>query len=907
MEKRRRLQYVQFCDHKTDFKCVYTEVTFAIASEFIRHALDDSAPIADLQGNKKRIPYCQMWGNTGATANNNTSEVRLYKGMWSLAYSGETKRFGARCSRPAHGNQVLNYCRYHLKADLKVKRGKYQPCHDGHNELSCRFKGDYRAGATTRLNTPNHGNARHTTNKIAPGDNFPRSRAWARNGQHKQKRSGGSFDEGIPIPDQLCWTLYSKKYNSWQQKLVLPKLKHHPNVHSEVKRMKRFGWLLTARSSEPMSAIEVRMEWYRIEVVEETGDPRENPPTSGIVRHDSHVRKSGSDSAGLCASSMLEIIATTRRFPNTCVNIVVVRVCVSRGRTGVFENKYSMICFAPGRGQSPLPTRQSRCSRQANRRQQQRPSSNAETPSHTVAASSSPQLWGRGCLVVRLPTRLPPRRTGVDSRIFALWLAGFLGDLRFLRPCIPSLLHTHFTSTSPNLKSLDVKSHPNVSLLHSTSVHPHALDEYTPIADRQRNKKRIPYCQMWVNTCATANEHTSEVRLYKGLRSLAYRSLNSRNFPIPIYSQFTVPRWIIAPDLDVRRDVLSHASLSLGDPVFSSAVWRARIDDKGSSQICKSSNAFMCLIILRCPLNGSGWNYSPPAKESWVRFLEGSPPEFRTWESCLPHVFPRVLSGISRFPPTLHSPSLALKTSMLRASSSRPRSRDALIVDVALTTSRHSYLASYIGLGGGGCTLRSPFIVAGSGSIDVFFWQQEVRSKCIVHVTLTRRVRPPSVRHNSGGGNGRYPRKPADQRHRPTRFPHAKIRERPGRGLNPWWEASRLTAQPPRSPGFSQVVIVPDDAVSRRVFSGISRFPAPSFRCRSLFTSITLIGSQDLAVKSGMDSGIFCEILFARIRPYDGNTASLVRRSNEALEVRVSVARIAPSLLDLGRASPSHS
>ncbi|KAJ8885936.1 hypothetical protein PR048_012142 [Dryococelus australis] len=48
---------------KIDFKLVYTEFTFAIASEIIRHVLDDFAPIADLQGNKKRILYCQMWGS----------------------------------------------------------------------------------------------------------------------------------------------------------------------------------------------------------------------------------------------------------------------------------------------------------------------------------------------------------------------------------------------------------------------------------------------------------------------------------------------------------------------------------------------------------------------------------------------------------------------------------------------------------------------------------------------------------------------------------------------------------------------------------------------------------------------------------------------------------------------------
>ncbi|KAJ8870911.1 hypothetical protein PR048_027212 [Dryococelus australis] len=34
-------------------------------------------------------------------------------------------------------------------------------------------------------------------------------------------------------------------------------------------------------------------------------------------------------------------------------------------------------------------------------------------------------------------------------------------------------------------------------------------------------------------------------------------------------------------------------------------------------------------------------------------------------------------------------------------------------------------------------------------------------------------------------------------------------------------------SDPGRVPGFSQVRIVPDDAVGRRVFSGISRFPRP--------------------------------------------------------------------------------
>ncbi|KAJ8881326.1 hypothetical protein PR048_017807 [Dryococelus australis] len=59
---------------------------------------------------------------------------------------------------------------------------------------------------------------------------------------------------------------------------------------------------------------------------------------------------------------------------------------------------------------------------------------------------------------------------------------------------------------------------------------------------------------------------------------------------------------------------------------------------------------------------------------------------------------------------------------------------------------------------------------------------------------------------------------------------------------------------PGRVTRLSQVGIVPDDAVGRRVSSGISRFPPPPPLLRhSIFTSITLIGSQNLAVKSRLN------------------------------------------------------
>ncbi|KAJ8871171.1 hypothetical protein PR048_027477 [Dryococelus australis] len=61
----------------------------------------------------------------------------------------------------------------------------------------------------------------------------------------------------------------------------------------------------------------------------------------------------------------------------------------------------------------------------------------------------------------------------------------------------------------------------------------------------------------------------------------------------------------------------------------------------------------------------------------------------------------------------------------------------------------------------------------------------------------------------------------------------------------------------------------------------------------------TLTGSQDLVIKS------LPNLATQLNHCHDGNTARLARRSDEALEVRVSVARIAPSLLDLGPGVPT--
>ncbi|KAJ8895871.1 hypothetical protein PR048_001211 [Dryococelus australis] len=58
------------------------------------------------------------------------------------------------------------------------------------------------------------------------------------------------------------------------------------------------GHCETASGTKPMRVIEVSMERHRNGRAGEAGDPQENLPTNGIVRHDSHMRKSGESAGG---------------------------------------------------------------------------------------------------------------------------------------------------------------------------------------------------------------------------------------------------------------------------------------------------------------------------------------------------------------------------------------------------------------------------------------------------------------------------------------------------------------------------------------------------------------------------------------------------------------------------------
>ncbi|KAJ8870878.1 hypothetical protein PR048_027179 [Dryococelus australis] len=83
-------------------------------------------------------------------------------------------------------------------------------------------------------------------------------------------------------------------------------------------------------------------------------------------------------------------------------------------------------------------------------------------------------------------------------------------------------------------------------------------------------------------------------------------------------------------------------------------------------------------------------------------------------------------------------------------------------------------------------------------------------------------------------------------------------------------------------------------------------FPPPlRFGAAPHSPRVTLIGSQALDDKSRQNLFPHSVTHCVATQRHDRNTARHARRSDEAPGVRVSVARIAPSLLDLGRAGPS--
>ncbi|KAJ8876193.1 hypothetical protein PR048_024102 [Dryococelus australis] len=204
----------------------------------------------DLQEDKTRIPYCQMWSNTRLAANEQTSEkihtCTTRSPGWSNDFVGVVLEADKAMMGPRTGDEYRFTSLYGVFSVETATCGVnaslgVNVIHQGYKDEAGRF-------LTTDTST-GYPSIPCTNPDLIPTTYDTACRCELR-------------DVAIGLPRQVAYLTGALR-----------------------------------RLFESMRVIEVSMEQRRNEGAEETGDPRENPPTSSIVRHDSHLRKSG-DPAG---------------------------------------------------------------------------------------------------------------------------------------------------------------------------------------------------------------------------------------------------------------------------------------------------------------------------------------------------------------------------------------------------------------------------------------------------------------------------------------------------------------------------------------------------------------------------------------------------------------------------------
>ncbi|KAJ8891915.1 hypothetical protein PR048_004474 [Dryococelus australis] len=337
---------------KIDFKNMYTEVTFGIGSEFITltHALDDSTRIAAFQRNTKGITHCQMWAPLGQQSMNKhlrCSVLNVYINhgnafFVSCVHCKASYRMifleGAIPTTTERRHIVhftcLRYFLYILGTAGTRRRAEFAPIShftlpiladteewpsaDDHNSAHAKLSAN-----TNELQHTNRRGERRVVWGSEPGDSLRGASAKARrtqDGRAPISSSSGTTDEmttsGINIakvgggikfrfrnPSDMDVSRHSQSRRVSCKSVFRRPLQLSSVVKAKTQRQPsanavsvsayylhyRHRWLNVANTAALIGgSIEQRRKGAG-----ETGDLREYPPTSGIVRHDSHLQKFG--------------------------------------------------------------------------------------------------------------------------------------------------------------------------------------------------------------------------------------------------------------------------------------------------------------------------------------------------------------------------------------------------------------------------------------------------------------------------------------------------------------------------------------------------------------------------------------------------------------------------------------
>ncbi|KAJ8877759.1 hypothetical protein PR048_022214 [Dryococelus australis] len=260
--------------NKIDVQHAYTAATFAIGSQLIRNALDDSEPIAFLQGNKQRVPYRQVWSwlLSGTAFNEQTPEARVYAGLWSLANrlrEWALCLIGYRCfesfplvrlpaGKLTTGRWLTNGAPYTLLVDGAILRA----CAAGIRIGKFREFNDL----LVRLPSPVHTRASDVCSLAAAPKSSP------------------CYSNSDSMALATCF-LVSLLFAQGRPGRVTHSSGFVPR--GRVGQRNEFQCL-----ESPRGRNEVSMDRRWNDTAGDTGDLRENPVTNGIARHESHMRKS---------------------------------------------------------------------------------------------------------------------------------------------------------------------------------------------------------------------------------------------------------------------------------------------------------------------------------------------------------------------------------------------------------------------------------------------------------------------------------------------------------------------------------------------------------------------------------------------------------------------------------------
>ncbi|KAJ8877437.1 hypothetical protein PR048_021891, partial [Dryococelus australis] len=252
----------------------------------------------------------------------------------------------------------------------------------------------------------------------------------------------------------------------------------------------RFGRLLTSRSLEPMWVIEVSMEQRRNERAGETEDPREDPPTNGIVRHDSHMRNPdlylliypacllnpSCDSyakKNATDATCIELIAENQDMDEYRYNLENnesgINLCGTMWRGAMVAERLGFPAGSPRFSQVGIVPNDAVCRRVFSGNSP--PFHYGAVPYHNHCGRGSTVRYGyatrwrgtiRGRCGVGARSLAPQQREPRSIPDFRTWescrtmpLVGVFSRVSFVspRPSIPTLLHTHFASPSSALKT----------------------------------------------------------------------------------------------------------------------------------------------------------------------------------------------------------------------------------------------------------------------------------------------------------------------------------------------------------------------------------------------------------------------------------------------------------------------